>query len=207
MALALGLRQGEALGLRLGRGGFHGRNPHVRAALQWVGKQWQLVEPKSERSRRAVALPRVAIVALRAHRVHQKKERLLAGSDWRETGWCSRRATGGALDPINLTKGLQAIIEASRTSGDAIPRSAAYGRDVLARPRRRSTDDHGDARALSNQPDVEYIFPRPSCPATRCGDQDEPALGQTGMKWRFPCDGRQRGRQTAIRAKPLRSFS
>jgi integrase len=76
----------------------------VRASLQRVGKQWQLVEPKSERSRRAIALPRVAIVALRAHRVRQKRERLMAGGDWKEAGFVFTTRFGTPLDAINLTR-------------------------------------------------------------------------------------------------------
>jgi integrase len=110
VALALGLRQGEALGLRWDAVDFTAGVLHVRAALQWVGKEWQLVEPKSERSRRAVALPRVAVVALRAHRVHQKKERLLAGSDWKETGLVFTTRIGTAIEPSNLTKEFKRVL-------------------------------------------------------------------------------------------------
>lgn len=110
VALALGLRQGEALGLRWDAVDFRAGVLHVRAALQRVGKDWQLVEPKSERSRRAVALPRVAIVALRAHRVRQKKERLLAGGDWQDTGLVFTTRTGGPLDPINVTKTFKRLL-------------------------------------------------------------------------------------------------
>ena len=111
VALALGMRQGEALGLRWDAVDLKAGVLHVRAALQWVGKQWQLVEPKSERSRRAVALPHVAILALRAHRVQQRKERLLAGPDWQETGLVFTTRTGGALDPINLTKAFKRLLK------------------------------------------------------------------------------------------------
>ena len=92
VALALGLRQGEALGLKWDAVDFQAGVLQVRAALQRVGKEWYLVEPKSERSRRAVTLPGVAIVALRAHRVHQKKERLLATASGKRPGLSLRRA-------------------------------------------------------------------------------------------------------------------
>lgn len=104
VALALGMRQGEALGLRWDAVDFKAGVLHVRAALQWVGREWQLVEPKSERSKRAVALPHVAILALRAHRVQQRKERLLAGRDWQETGLVFTTRTGRPIEPSNLTK-------------------------------------------------------------------------------------------------------
>jgi len=110
VALALGLRQGEALGLRWDAVDFQTGVLTVRAALQRVGKQWQLVEPKSERSRRTIALPRVAVVALRAHRVRQKRERLLAGGDWKEAGFVFTTQIGTPLDPINLTKTFKRLL-------------------------------------------------------------------------------------------------
>jgi len=111
VALALGLRQGEALGLRWDAVDFTAGTLHIRAALQWVGKHWQLVEPKSARSRRSVALPRVAILALRAHRVRQKKERLLAGAEWKETGLVLTTRTGQAIEPSNLTKEFKRLLK------------------------------------------------------------------------------------------------
>lgn len=110
VALALGLRQGEALGLQWGAVDFQAGLLHVRTALQWVGKEWYLVEPKSERSRRVVSLPRVAIVALRAHRVRQKRERLVAGSDWRETGFVFTSRVGTPIEPSNLTKEFKRVL-------------------------------------------------------------------------------------------------
>lgn len=41
-----------------------------------------LVEPKSQRSRRTVALPAPLVLALRAHRKAQRAERLTAGQLW-----------------------------------------------------------------------------------------------------------------------------
>lgn len=111
VALALGLRQGEALGLNWNAVDFSAGVLHVRAALQRVGKEWHLVEPKSERSRRSVSLPRVAIVALRAHRVRQKKERLLAGADWKESGFVFTTGVGTPIEPSNLTKEFKRLLK------------------------------------------------------------------------------------------------
>jgi integrase len=111
VALALGLRQGEALGLKWDAVDFQAGVLHVRAALQRVGKKWVLVEPKSERSRRIVALPRMAIVALRAHRVRQKKERLLAGSRWNESGFVFTTRTGTPIAPRNLNRAFKGLLK------------------------------------------------------------------------------------------------
>jgi hypothetical protein len=75
------------------------RRHAVRAALQRVGKRWELVEPKSERSRRTLVMPEVVSSALRAHRVRQLEERLLAGSRWSEAGFVFTTRTGTPWKP------------------------------------------------------------------------------------------------------------
>lgn len=111
VALALGLRQGEALGLQWDAVDLQAGVLHVRVALQRTGKKWHLVEPKSARSRRAIVLPRVAIVALRAHRVRQKRERLLAGGNWQETGFVFTTRVGTPIEPSNLTKEFKRVLK------------------------------------------------------------------------------------------------
>jgi len=103
-AVALGLRQGEALGLKWDAVNLDSGMLTVRAALQRVGKRWELVDPKSERSRRTLVMPEVVSTALRAHRVRQLEERLLAGSRWHETGFVFTTRTGDPIDACNLMK-------------------------------------------------------------------------------------------------------
>jgi hypothetical protein len=54
----------------------------VRKALAAVKTSVQFTEPKSTRSRRTIALPAVAIRALKARRVRQLQSRLVAGGQW-----------------------------------------------------------------------------------------------------------------------------
>ncbi len=83
LAVAVGLRQGEALGLLwddavdLDQGTLT-----VRYALQRVDKKLTLVEPKTLKSRRTLHLPQFLKAALLRHRAVQEEERLLAGSRW-----------------------------------------------------------------------------------------------------------------------------
>ena len=86
--LAVGLRQGEGLGLRWSDIDLDAGTLRVTRALQWIRPQGQrrsvptLVEPKSRSSRRAVDLPAVALEALRAHRKRWIDERLQLGDKW-----------------------------------------------------------------------------------------------------------------------------
>ena len=73
VAIAVGLRQGELLGLRW-------QDVDLERGLLSV--RVQLTEPKSSRSKRTVQLPAVALKALREHRARQLEERLRAGLIW-----------------------------------------------------------------------------------------------------------------------------
>lgn len=101
VALALGLRQGEALGLRWQDVDFDGGVLHVRVALQRVrGEPARLVEPKTRQSRRTLPMPAIIVAQLRAHHDRQLTECVTAGPAWQGEHWglvfCT--ATGTPLD-------------------------------------------------------------------------------------------------------------
>lgn len=87
VALALGIRQGEALGLGWPNVDLDERVARIRVQLQLNTQtnQLELVELKSEKSRRSINLPDFAVRALREHRARQNKERLRVGAAW--TDW------------------------------------------------------------------------------------------------------------------------
>jgi integrase len=84
VAVSLGLRQGEALGLRWGDLDLDGGTLHVRVSLQRLaGQPYRLAEPKTRRSRRSLPLAPNLVAALRAHRARQLAERLAGGPEWK----------------------------------------------------------------------------------------------------------------------------
>jgi integrase len=100
VALALGLRQGEALGLMWDAVDLEAGTITVRQALQRRrGGGLVLVPPKSRAGRRTVPLPSPLRAALLAHRLVQLGEREVAGSMWVETGLVFATATGKPVDP------------------------------------------------------------------------------------------------------------
>jgi integrase len=109
VALALGLRQGEALGLRWEDVDLDSGSLAVRFQLQRVKGVPQLVGPKTKRSRRTIALPEPVAEALRQHRVRQVEERLVAGSRWRgqEWGLVFTTTVGTPLDGPKVTRRFQ----------------------------------------------------------------------------------------------------
>ncbi len=85
VALAVGLRQSEALGLRWADVDLEKGALSVRRGLHRVGGQGLVYEePKADRSRRTVALPAQLVEALRAHRAAQLEERIAAGPLWQD---------------------------------------------------------------------------------------------------------------------------
>ena len=128
VTLALGLRQGEALALRWCDIDFVSRTLAVRQSLERIGgKRYgqpgklQFVEPKTDRSRRTIAIPDSLVRALKAHRVSQAEERLISGSDWQDFGliFCTTRGT-----PIEPSSSLQDFKRVLVKAG--LPRSIRF---------------------------------------------------------------------------------
>jgi integrase len=110
VALALGLRLGEALGVSWEDVDFETNTLRVRRSLQRIDGKLTLKEPKTEKSRRALTMPRTLAVALRAHRDRQAFEQAAAGDQWRETGLVFTNTLGGPLEPSNVLKRFQTLL-------------------------------------------------------------------------------------------------
>lgn len=111
VALALGLRQGEALAVRWQDVDFVNQTLRVTAALQRIDGRLQFVEPKTAQSRRTINLPSVITTALREHRIRQLEEKLFAGGHWQECGLVFTSSIGTPLDGRNVTRGFQKMLE------------------------------------------------------------------------------------------------
>jgi hypothetical protein len=101
--VAVGLRQGEALGLRWPDVDFEAGVLAVRNSLQRIDGKLQLVEVKSQKSRRTITLPKVAVDALLKHRARQEQERQLAGTRWREGTFVFTTSIGTPLEGSTVT--------------------------------------------------------------------------------------------------------
>jgi len=110
VALAVGLRKGEALGLRWEDVDLEAGTVRIVAALQRVGGRLQLVEPKSKRSRRTVSVPNSVLESLRRHRTRQLEERVFAGAKWQEHGLVFTTTIGTPIDPRNVTRHFRSVI-------------------------------------------------------------------------------------------------
>ena len=114
VATSLGLRQAEALGLRWDDLDLDGARLSVRVSLQRIDGKPQLVETKTDKSRRTIKLPQFAVAALRAHRARQAEERLVAGSRWhKEWGLVFTTTIGTPIDRRNLLRRFREILTAA----------------------------------------------------------------------------------------------
>lgn len=104
VATALGLRQGEALGLRWQDIDFSHGTLRVVTQLQRIDGKLTLVEPKTRESRRTVSLPAVAVRSLHEHRVRQLEERLSAGERWQDHGLVFCTSRGTPICAVNLSR-------------------------------------------------------------------------------------------------------
>jgi integrase len=119
VALACGLRLGEATGLRWEDVDLENGEVRIRQQLQIVLKRLELQELKTEKSRRTLMLPTVCLEALKTHRTKQLQERLKAGAKWVDTGLVfttyQRRGDGtigGGLHPRNVLRTLHTLLNA-----------------------------------------------------------------------------------------------
>jgi integrase len=111
VAIAVGLRRGEALGLRWSDIDLDAAVVRVRRALVFVDGDLRFVDPKTKRSRRTIPLPSVSVQALREHRRRQAAKRLVAGPDWTDQDLVFQSATGGPMDPNNLGRHFRALCD------------------------------------------------------------------------------------------------
>ena len=100
VGLALGLRQGEALGLWWDDIDPAAQLLRVRRALQRQrGAGLVFTAPKTARSKRTIPLPAQLVHALEKHKQQQEKERLAAGSSWQGSPCVFTTPIGTPVDP------------------------------------------------------------------------------------------------------------
>jgi integrase len=104
LALVLGLRRGELLGLRWDDVDLDAGTLRVRHNLQRVGGELRLVAPKTKKSERTVPLLDLCADALRTHRDRQQIERSAAGLEWVDSRHVFCSTVGTAMEPDNLRR-------------------------------------------------------------------------------------------------------
>lgn len=111
LMLSVGLRRGEALGLRWDD--LDLRSGVIKVRRQLLRETAGLVvrDTKTARSRRAINLPHPMLDMLKAHRARQAAERLALGAGWNDSGHIFTTSIGTPIDPRNLLREFKTICE------------------------------------------------------------------------------------------------
>lgn len=104
LAVTTGMRRGEILALQWKYVDLETGSLQVVGTLQRTREGLSIAEPKTDRSRRQVALSATAAQALRKHRAAQASQRLLLGAAWQDLDLVFTNDIGGPMEPANLIR-------------------------------------------------------------------------------------------------------
>jgi len=128
LCLATGIRTEEARALRWEHVDFG--NPVASPPVPASAAVWRSVrahgDTKTEKSRRTLALPEMAVTALRAHRERQASDRAAAGLTWSQHDLVFSTRTGAPLDVANVRREFKAVCTAAGISGNWTPRELRH---------------------------------------------------------------------------------
>ncbi|MCC5032919.1 site-specific integrase [Streptomyces sp. WAC 00631] len=112
LAIAMGLRRGEIVGLRWTDVDLEKRVLYVRQQTQRRRGVLYDDDPKGRR-RRAVPLPAMCVAPLRWHRMRQAAAKHRAGECWKDGGYVFATRTGNPVEPRNLYRSFTRVAESA----------------------------------------------------------------------------------------------
>jgi integrase len=104
VALSLGLRRGEVLGLQWSDVNFEARTLRITGTLQRVRGKLVRTSLKTVDSKRTLSVPETLLAALRAHRDVQQEL-------WPDAAYIFVSTTGTPIEPMNLRNHFKAILK------------------------------------------------------------------------------------------------
>ncbi len=114
VALSVGLRLSEALGLRWDDIDLEEGTLRVRVQLQRSKGKVEFVEPKTERAKRTIPLPNFAITVLKRHKAIQAQERLMIADKWKDYNLVFTSSIGTPVEERNIRRTLTALLETNK---------------------------------------------------------------------------------------------
>jgi integrase len=112
LAVALGLRRGEILGLQWRDVDLDRRTLTVRTTLNRGGKELYLDTTKNRRAR-VIPIPLMCVAPLRWQRLRQAHRRATAGADWHQSDHVFTTRSGLPIEPRNLYRSFLRIAESA----------------------------------------------------------------------------------------------
>jgi integrase len=107
VALAIGLRRGEALGLQWSNVDLTGGSVDIKTALSRVGSDLALRDVKTESSAASVPLPNELVTTLRRHRREQLANSVVAQGN--TLGLVFTTKNGTPLEPRNVNRAFESL--------------------------------------------------------------------------------------------------
>ena len=143
LCLATGIRTEEARALRWEHVDFG--DPAASPPVPASAAVWRSVrshgDTKTEKSRRTLALPEMAVNALWAHREQQAGDRAAAGMTWSDRDLVFSTRTGAALDAANVRREFRAACKAAGIGANWTPRELRHSFVSLMSSRRTGRGD------------------------------------------------------------------
>jgi integrase len=112
LGIYTGMRRSELLGLRWSAVDIASKTLSVTETLQHInGKGLVALQPKTDRSRRAVSLPPSAVALLSGMKVKQREQREAMGLEWKESDYVFSHFDGTPFHPNTVTRAFSRIIK------------------------------------------------------------------------------------------------
>lgn len=159
LAVALGLRRGEILGLHWRDVDLGRRTLTVRSTLDRGGKELYLDTTKNRRAR-VIPVPLMCVAPLRWQRLRQAGQRSALGTEWHDSGLVFttlQRSPHRAAESVPV---LPADLSVSESAAGPPARHPARMRVPALRGRRRAPHGHGDPGALPDRGHHERLHAR-----------------------------------------------
>ena len=171
LCLATGIRTEEARALRWEHVDFG--DPAARPPVPASAAVWRSVrahgDTKTEKSRRTLGLPQMAVDALKAHKVRQAEERLTAGSQWSDNDLVFSARTGGALDAANVRREFRAVCKAAKIGEHWTPRELRHSFVSLMSSSGVPVEEIARLAGHSNTRTTEVVYRRELRPVLTTG--------------------------------------
>ncbi len=104
LAVTCGLRRGELLALRWSEIDLTGGKLAVNQALEQTKEGIRSKRPKTKKSARSVALPALAVAALKTHKSEQNAAKLEQGNTWKDNNLVFPTHDGGYWSPSHFSR-------------------------------------------------------------------------------------------------------
>ena len=171
LCLATGIRTEEARALRWEHVDFG--DPAASRPVPASVAVWRSVrshgDTKTDKSRRTLALPEMAVTALRAHRTRQAGDQAAAGRTWSDRDLVFPARTGAALDAANVRREFRAACKAAEIGEHWTPRELRHSFVSLISSSGVPVEEIARLAGHSNTRTTEVVYRRELRPVLTTG--------------------------------------